>query len=105
MEAPIREDMKHRRGIDLTGSASRDERFVHRLTPEETAWLSFVRLEQWYDLGAYCSKCEREGWLDRYELAKKWSPGTIFLSLAPRLRCLKCGNKSGNGFQIRKLAR
>ncbi len=93
--------MKHRKGIDL--GTPRDQ-FVHTLSQEETAWLTFDRLEEWYDLGVRCSRCEREGWVDRHELAKRW-PGVVFISLVSRLRCRKCGNKGGGSFMIRKQPR
>lgn len=93
--------MRHRRGVDLV----RGDRNVYTMSQEELAYLTFDRLEQWYDLGARCGRCEREGWLDRWELSRKWSPGAVFLSLVPRLRCLKCGSRQGNQFIIRQLPR
>lgn len=90
--------MKHRRGIDLTRGVD----IVIAVDREMT----FDLLAQWWDLGGLCSKCEREGWLDRYELARKFSSGCYLHSLESRLRCRGCGHKGGgNKFIVRKLPR
>ncbi|TAX58926.1 hypothetical protein ELI02_02180 [Rhizobium leguminosarum] len=46
-------------------------------------------------LGGACPRCEREGWIDRFEVRRKWG-NAILGSLQPRLRCLGCGNKESN---------
>lgn len=38
--------------------------------------------------------CERERWIDRVELRRKW--GNAVLSACSRLRCLGCGNRTSN---------
>ncbi len=55
-------------------------------------------------LGGVCRKCDREGWIDRHEVRRKWG-NAILGSLQPRLRCLGCGNKEGNRFILGKLPR
>lgn len=52
-------------------------------------------LPQYIALGCFCPACERETWIDRHALRKKW--GNAFLgSLQARLRCRGCGNRLGN---------
>jgi hypothetical protein len=94
--------MRHRRGITL-GRPGRDE--IIYLGPLTEPRVTFADIPEWHALGAHCSKCEREAWLLRYELARKWGQETPVLSLAPRLRCLACGNKSGNGWILGQLPR
>ncbi len=89
--------MKHRRGIDFPRSLP-----VEKVDREAT----FESLPQWYELGGLCSHCDRERWLDRYELARKYSARCYLQSLESRLRCMGCGNKgNGNQFIVRKLPR
>ncbi|PCK84403.1 hypothetical protein CPT32_24280 [Rhizobium sophoriradicis] len=61
-------------------------------------------LSQWNTLGGSCPSCEREGWIDRYELRRKWGNAMLH-SLQPRLRCLSCGNKQGNRWILGQLPR
>lgn len=62
---------------------------------EQPMEISLDDLQQFVALGAVCRRCEREGWIDRYEVRRKWG-NAILGSLQPRLRCLGCGNKDGN---------
>ena len=55
-------------------------------------------------LGGTCSRCEREGWIDRAELRRKWG-NAMLVSLQPRLRCLECGNRTGNKWIVGRIAR
>lgn len=50
---------------------------------------------EYIGLGGVCRRCEREGWIDRFEVRRRWG-NAILGSLQPRLRCLGCGNKDGN---------
>ena len=61
---------------------------------------TFESLPQWYELGGHCSNCEREGWIDRWELARRYGEETKIADLRPALRCMKCGNKGGNTWII-----
>lgn len=70
--------------------------------------VTFDALEQWWDLWGMCGRCDREGRLDRYDLARRFSSGCFIHSLSARLRCRECGNKgqhSGNRFVLKKLRR
>lgn len=60
--------------------------------PMET---SLDDLQEFIALGGVCPRCEREGWVDRHEVRRKWG-NAILSSLQPRLRCLGCANKQGN---------
>ncbi|TBE73874.1 hypothetical protein ELG97_37020 [Rhizobium leguminosarum] len=69
--------------------------------PAETA---LDDVQSFMALGGSCPACDREAWVDRHELRRKW--GNAFLaSLQPRLRCLGCGNKQGNKWIIGQLPR
>lgn len=71
---------------------------------EQPAETALDDLQQFLALGGSCRRCEREGWIDRYEVRRKWG-NAILSSLQPRLRCLGCGNKEGNRFILGKLPR
>lgn len=65
---------------------------------------TFDDLPEYNALGGHCPRCERVGWLDRYELRRRFS--NAFLgSLAVRLRCLGCGNRQNNKWIIGQLPR
>lgn len=85
--------MKHPRSIDL-GRPRRDA--ITYLGPiTDPAEKTLGGFQQWDALGLSCPKCEREAWIDREALLRKW--GNAYLnSLQPRLRCLACGNREGN---------
>ena len=94
--------MKNRRGIDLTKEP--DPPYVER--PAEVADLydiayKFHELSSWALLGGRCSRCEREGWVDRDWLEKRY-PSAVISELAPKLRCRKCGSKGGNRWIVGK---
>lgn len=65
--------------------------------PERTA---FDDIEGFRAVGGHCSKCERVGWLNRYEVARKWGRTTYLKALMPHLRCMACGNRDHNSFVI-----
>lgn len=75
---------------------------VRQRTPIDMAALfapqspTFEGLPQWYELGGHCSQCEREGWVDRWELERRFGDATRIADLRPALRCMKCGNKGSN---------
>lgn len=63
------------------------------------------KLPDWYQLGGHCSNCEREGWIDRWELQRTVGSDIFIYELRPFLRCLKCGNKGSNSWIVGKLPR
>lgn len=65
---------------------------------DDTTYSTFDDLAGWETLGARCSKCEREGWLDCYERARRFSGKAHLSSLTSRLRRRKCGNAAANKF-------
>ncbi|TAA54799.1 hypothetical protein [Shinella sp. JR1-6] len=67
--------------------------------------VTFSNLVQWYELGGRCSKCEREGWVDRWELANRLGKVNYIHQFQERLRCLKCGNKGSNRWIVRQAPR
>jgi hypothetical protein len=95
--------MKHRRGIQL-GRPRRDE-IVYLGPVMDPAHTTLDDIPEWHALGGHCSKCEREGWLLRWELSQKWGKQTYLSSLAPRLRCRSCGNREGNKWILGQLPR
>lgn len=66
---------------------------------------TFEALPQWYDLGGHCSNCEREGWVDRWELERRYGVARKLSELRPSLRCLKCGNKGSNTWIVAQVPR
>lgn len=66
---------------------------------------TFDNLAQWYELGGRCVHCEREGWIDRWQLAKRYGAGRYIRQLEPLLRCKGCGNTKTNRWIVRKTAR
>lgn len=94
--------MRHRRGINLNRQP--DPPHVER--PREIADLYDIAkrvqdLSSWALLGGRCSRCEREGWIDRDWLEAKY-PNVVISSLAPKLRCRKCGSKGNNRWIVGK---
>jgi len=62
-------------------------------------------LEEWYALGGRCSKCQHKGWLDRYEIVRRFGSKVLLVSLMPKLRCTACHNGRGNFLQAGKIKR
>lgn len=96
--------MKHRRGIDLIGRASRYDILYlgPLLDPVQT---TFDDIPEWHALGGHCGKCERSGWINRWEVSRKWGERAYLGPLTSRLRCLGCGNRDGNKWILGKLPR
>ncbi|MBO9170902.1 hypothetical protein [Rhizobium sp. L245/93] len=98
--------MNHRRGINLTREP--DPPFVER--PTEVADLLDVAysvtgdLHSWMLLGGKCGACEREGWIDRDWFERRYR-NNVISELVVKLRCRRCGNKTGNKFILGKLPR
>lgn len=86
--------MKHRRGIDL-GRSPRDSiaYMGPLLDPVHT---TFDDIPEFHAIGVHCPKCEREAWLDRWAVQRKWGGGVYLGSVTSRLRCRSCGNKDSN---------
>lgn len=95
--------MRHRRGIALAGPGRDEVVYIGPLA--EALYTTFEDIREWQTLGAHCGKCEREGWLLRWELQQKWGAGTYIGSLTGRLRCRACGNKKGNTWIVGQLPR
>ncbi|KQS84294.1 hypothetical protein ASG58_21225 [Rhizobium sp. Leaf383] len=95
--------MKHRRGIDLGRAAGDQIKYLGPLLdPDRT---TFADIPEWHTLGGHCSKCEREAWLVRWDVARKWGNNTYRGSLASRMRCIACGNRAGNKWILGQLPR
>lgn len=62
---------------------------------EQPMQVALDDLQEFVALGIVCRRCEREGWIDRYEVRRKWG-NAILSSLQSRLRCLGCGNREVN---------
>ncbi|MBB4291442.1 hypothetical protein GGE16_003501 [Rhizobium leguminosarum] len=52
---------------------------------DATMETSLDDLQEFIAIGGVC-RCEREGWIDRYEARRKWRDAVLG-SLQPRLRC------------------
>jgi hypothetical protein len=92
--------MKHRRGVDISGRG----RPIYVGVLEDVA-LVVGGLREWECVGARCGACEREAWLDRYDMQRKARGSVVLSDLAPRLRCRACGNRVGNKIILGKLPR
>lgn len=67
--------------------------------------MKLADLAEWYALGGKCAACTHKGWIDRWELARRYGKKTIIVTLMPRLRCTACGNKHGNTLQTGRAKR
>lgn len=96
--------MKHRRGIDLTRQPDPP---VIVDQPKEVVDLvdvasdRFGDVNNWALIGGRCARCEREGWIDRDWLEARY-PSVVISTLAPTLRCRKCGSKGNNRWIVGK---
>lgn len=66
---------------------------------------TFRNLIEWYELGGRCSKCERDGWVDRWELGRRFGEHTYIHQRESLLRCKGCGNKGTNRWIVRQMPR
>ena len=73
--------MKHRRSIDLRPA---------------TSIQTLASLMEWDRVGGYCVKCQREGWLDKWALERRFGKYASLDQIAIHITCSVCGNKSGN---------
>ncbi len=78
---------------------------VEAADPRFDQALTFSTLPEWYVVGALCCKCHRTGWLDRYDLARRFGKRASLVNLSPRLRCVVCNQKPGNKFVIARMKR
>ena len=92
-----------------TECPANDPRIIHSLSnradqaaasaqsaEQQTLPVTLGLLEAWYVLGAKCAQCHRKGWLDRWELARRYGKGMPLSAIAPKLRCMGCDNRQGN---------
>lgn len=93
--------MKHRRGIDLIKGGRGQPIYVGEA---EDVMRDVKAMMQWECIGGRCGRCDREGWIDRWELQRGRS-SIILSEIAKRLRCRGCGNKSGNRVILGRLPR
>lgn len=98
MSAP----MKHRRGIDLTRSGGRGQPVY--LGELEDVMRDMRTMMDWECVGGRCARCERESWLDRWDIQRGRS-SIILSEVAKRLRCRACGNTVGNKIILGRLPR
>lgn len=67
--------------------------------------MTLAQLEEWYVLGGRCAVCRREGFVDRWELARRFGKHSVIASLMPRLRCTVCNNRGNNTWITGKIRR
>lgn len=67
--------------------------------------VTFGNLVQWCELGGRCSRCKRAGWVDRWELKRKFGSLHYIHRTQHLLRCVGCGNKGDNRWIVRKIPR
>lgn len=94
--------MRHRRGIDLV---PKEFRVIYEGTVSRDLYPTLGAYPDWYVFGGRCFRCEREGWLDRGSLIRRFGSNVFLNHLRPKLRCLKCGNKGNNNWIVGRLPR
>lgn len=76
-----------------------------RFKEYEADRMTLAELAEWYVLGGKCSACSHQGWIDRWECARRFGRRAIIVALMPRLRCTACGNRRGNTMVTGKINR
>jgi hypothetical protein len=94
--------MKHARGIQLGRPDRYSTTYLGPVTDPVST--TFSDIPEYHALGGYCPRCERVGWIEKYELKRRFSNAYLG-SLAVRLRCLGCGNRQGNKWVLGQLPR
>jgi hypothetical protein len=89
----------------LSSSAARAGAAVSYLNQTPDDCLTLDKLEQWYLLGGSCQKCHHVGWLDRWDIGRRFGKRVIIVTLMPKLRCTTCGNTRGNTLKLGKIKR
>lgn len=93
--------MKHRKGIDLNRGGRGAPVYIGELDDVARDLRSMM---EWECVGGRCVVCEREAWLDRWDIQRGRS-SIILSEVAKRLRCRECGNKAGNRIILGRLPR
>ena len=94
--------MRPRRGIDLTRMPDPP---IVVYKPKQIELLESVAvgrladISSWTLIGGRCSRCEREGWIDREWLEAKF-PSMVVSTRSTQLRGRKCGNKESNRWVV-----
>ncbi|OWO92072.1 hypothetical protein B5E41_24380 [Rhizobium esperanzae] len=88
--------MRHRRGIGL---APPDRHAV------EIEKATLATLPEWFVIYARCHACRRQMFIDRRDIARRCGQDLSLASLAKRLQCQGCGNRSGNLLLLQMLPR
>ena len=92
--------MKRRKGIDLGRSARGQSTYIGEL---DDVARDVRGMREWECVGGRC-ECEREAWLDRWEI--QGGRSSIVLSeVAKRLRCRSGGDTVGNRVILGRLPR
>jgi hypothetical protein len=93
--------MRHARSILLVPQSA-DDRCLE--PGKAVTQIGFGSLREWERLGGLCCYCAHSGWIDRYDLARRY--GLVQLSvLQPYLRCTRCQSKGENRFIVGSMAR
>ena len=80
--------MRHRKAVDLSKGGRGQSTYVGEL---DDVMRDLRGMMEWECVGGRCARCEREAWLDRWDLQRGRS-SIILSELAKRLRCRACGN-------------
>ena len=110
MEAEVRAavNMKHRRGIDLTGDGSDTGYIVSggsRRSSDHDLYPTLDVLPEWYAILGYCPRCRRYGQIERRDVRIVLGGKAVLSRIQPLLKCTRCREKSGNMLSVRKLPR
>jgi hypothetical protein len=93
--------MKHKRGIDLLEEAEPREKFgglsLNDLfaAREAVKAVSFGDLPEWYLVGAECTACGHNAWVDRWELERRFGKDLKVVDSQQQLVCRNCRARGG----------
>ncbi|MFS8146871.1 hypothetical protein ATY78_15640 [Rhizobium sp. R635] len=88
--------MKHRRSIELQPPAG------YAIEIERQ---TLATLPQWFVVHARCRACRHQTPIDRRDVTRRCGDELSLATLAKRLKCRGCGNRSGNLLLLGKLPR
>ncbi|OWV73698.1 hypothetical protein ATY76_30290 [Rhizobium sp. R339] len=88
--------MKHRRSIELQPPAG---------YAIETERQTLATLPQWFVIHGRCRVCRHQAPIGRRDVIRRCGDTLSLATLARRLACRACGNRSGNLLLLEKLPR
>lgn len=101
--------MRRKQGVDLSPGDPIDKSYIAGINVYVMSWrqhsATLQDVPQWYELGGRCSICPHAALLDRWEIARRYGRKRFIITLEPKLRCTRCGNREANDFVLVKIPR